>query len=370
MILLHVNGITSTIIKQLFHSTEFQPLRVKVFSPTTMNKMIGTMSNNVSVTQEPTAHEISHPYTTAVSWCIAFGLTGLLIVTLNVGTLVTFAVNKHLRRHGVYCLLNLACADMLLGLVMIPYYIIDVCAAVLSKQLVSSQALTILRAVYISTVISSLFCLVLVSLQRVYATYNPFGYRATETKMLAVIFTFPWLLAITTSLVFFILDKVQDQIVIFIQVLFALSLCVIIISYIAIFVKVKSRFDHPHRQLEMRETHLAVTVFMVTAISLITWVPSIVFHSIYKTQTSGFSFNVQLAIYLVLCSNSMINPIVYMLRMKDFRQALFEVFTKCSSVAVSPVIYHFRNASTSRKTSEVRLTSLTINDVITNVRGH
>jgi len=326
-----------------------------------MNQTNGTEPYNLSFPHGAVARA-GYSYTTAISWCIAFGLTGVLIVTLNIGTLVTFALNKHLRRHGVYCLLNLACADMLLGLVMIPYYIIDVCAAVLSKQLVSPQALTILRAAYISTVISSLFCLVLVSLQRVYATYNPFGYRATETRMLGVIFTLPWVLAIATSLVFFILDKVQDQTVIFIQVLFVLSLCIIIISYIAIFIKVKSRFEH-QRQLEIRETHLAVTVFMVTAISLITWVPSIVFHSIYKTQTRGFSFNVQLAIYLVLCSNSMINPIVYMLRMKDFRQALFEVYTKCSSVAVSPVIYHFRNASASRKISEVRLTSLSIKDI-------
>lgn len=303
---------------------------------------------------------VSYSYHTSMLWCVAFSLTGTLIVTLNIGTLLTFAINKHLRRHGVYCLLNLACADMLLGLVMIPYYILDVSAAFSAKHLVSSQALTILRAVYISAVIASLFCLVLVSLQRVYATYNPFGYRAIEGKMLAAMFAIPWLLSVTTSLVFFLLDNVQDQIVIFIQALFALSLVTILISYIAIFIKVKSRFNN-QRQVETRESHLAVTVFMVTALSLVTWIPSIVFHSIYKTQTIGFSFNVQLAIYLVLCMNSLINPIVYLLRMKDFRKALFNLMTKCSSVAVSPVIYHFRYSS--RKTSEVRLTSLSLKDV-------
>ncbi|XP_028515228.1 sphingosine 1-phosphate receptor 3-like [Exaiptasia diaphana] len=293
---------------------------------------------------------------TAVVWCVAFGFTGTLIVTLNVGTLITFAINKPLRRHGVYSLLNLATADMLLGLVMIPYYTIDVASAILAKQIVHPQILTTLRALYITTVVASLFCLALVSLQRMYATYCPFGYRAKEAKMLASMFTVPWMLAGATSLVFFLLDSVQDQIVIFIQVLFALSLGIILICYIAIFIKVKMRCSR-QRHIDIRDRHLAGTVFMVTALSLITWIPSIVFHSIYKTQTRGFSFNLQLSIYLILCTNSLINPIVYLLRMKDFRKALFRLMTKCSAVGMSMSPVHYIN-STSRRSSEVRLTSV------------
>ncbi|XP_031567601.1 adenosine receptor A3-like [Actinia tenebrosa] len=265
-----------------------------------------------------------------IFWCTSFGLVGLLIFSSNFATITTFVVNKQLRRHGIYCLLNLAVADMLLGALTIPYYINDIAGIFLQWNLLEPQVYVVVRGFYITVLFGSLFCLVVVSLNRVFATYLPFRYRTMKLRSHLSIFAITWALAIAASVVFFLMKQLQDQVVLVFQGLFVMALIIIIMSYVIILMKVKIKNQVPTTSLsQLRERHLAITVFLVSLLSMTTWIPSIVFHAIYKTQTSGFNIDLQLSIYLIHSSNSLVNPVIYVFRMKDFRKALWKLFTSC-----------------------------------------
>jgi hypothetical protein len=54
---------------------------------------------------------------------------------------------------------------------------------------------------------------------------------------------------------------------------------------------------------------------------------------ILPQETQGvLPFNVRLLFVWMQLINSLINPILYILRMKDFRKAVFHLVTKCSSI--------------------------------------
>lgn len=267
-----------------------------------------------------------------IFWCTSFGLLGLLIFLSNFATLTTFAVNNHLRRHGIYCLLNLAVADMLLGALEIPYYVNDIAGVFLDWSLLQPQVYVVVRASYIAVLFASLFCLVVVSLNRVYATYLPFRYRTMRIKSHLSVFAITWLLAIASSLVFFLMEKeLQDHVVLVFQGLFVMALIIIITSYVIILIKVKIKIQAPTTLSQARERQLAITVFLVSSLSVTTWIPSIIFHAIYKTQTTGFNIDLQLAIYLIHSANSFVNPVIYVFRMRDFRKALCKLFMSCEA---------------------------------------
>lgn len=264
-----------------------------------------------------------------IFWCTSFGFVGLLIFSFNFATFITFAVNKPLRRHGIYCLLNLAVADMLLGAITIPYYINDIAGILLNWYLLEPQVYVVVRGFYITVLFASLFCLVVVSLNRVYATYFPFRYRTLKIKSHLSIFAITWVLAIAASLVFFLMEQLQDHVVLVFQGLFVMALIIITMSYVIILIKLKIKNQVPTTLSQARERQLAITVFLVSLLSMTTWIPSIVFHAIYRTQTSGFNLDLQLAIYLIHSTNSLINPVIYVFRMRDFRKALGKLFMSC-----------------------------------------
>ena len=52
-----------------------------------------------------------------IALCTAFILTSMFIVVRNLLTIVLFAVNRYLRKSGLFLVINMACADLTLGTV-------------------------------------------------------------------------------------------------------------------------------------------------------------------------------------------------------------------------------------------------------------
>lgn len=58
-----------------------------------------------------------------IAWCTAFTLEAVLVVVGNLLTILLFAVNKHLRKKNMFLVINMAFADLMLGIVGTPFYI-------------------------------------------------------------------------------------------------------------------------------------------------------------------------------------------------------------------------------------------------------
>ncbi|XP_020911063.1 adenosine receptor A2a-like [Exaiptasia diaphana] len=189
-----------------------------------------------------------------------------------------------------------------------------------------------------STLVLSLVSLLLVSLDRVAATFYPFAHRAAGSALYIKVFALTWCIALVIAFlpVFITEWKIYGHDVWFRTLDFLCILCLIVImlSYTAIFIKIRLK-NKKHRQHEQelstrrrqkREKHLAMTLFIVTVLSLMTWLPFIINHEIELVASlppGPAQHNIELLTEIVQLTNSLINPIVYVFRMKEFREALF-----------------------------------------------
>jgi hypothetical protein len=116
----------------------------------------------------------------------------------------------------MYCLINLAVADMLFGV----FRTTDNATNIVYILVPNYHDRILKIVVYINftygtTLITSLFSLVLVSLERVYATFFPFRHRTTRLRMYISVFAITWLLPLPLSitLLFSTLDAFSLSIV-------------------------------------------------------------------------------------------------------------------------------------------------------------
>lgn len=275
----------------------------------------------------------------AVFWVVMFAILGFLIVTSNLVTVTTFVINRHLRRHSVYCLINLAVADMMYGGFETAYQICFIGFYFLGYEfdidLVVGTALATATAHLLFTCLLSL---VLVSLGRVYATFFPFRHRILRLRTYIFLFAITWI----SPLPVYFYKYVPREVLTNICIIFLISLIIIIISYTSIFIKVKRQdqvvHQYQHHQLQTdiqrtqrRERELAKTLFIVTVISLLTWLPYIIMYILPQKVYHDIPFNVRFLFAWIQPVNSLVNPILYVLRLKDFRKAFFHLLTKCSS---------------------------------------
>jgi hypothetical protein len=275
-------------------------------------------------------------------WFVVFIVVGFLIVAVNLATILTFIIHRHLRRRrSMFCLINLAVADMLAGVLSVALILI-----LLGENIGLTYHNGILHVSFFFetssnlTIVISVFSLVLVSLERVYATFFPFRHRTTRLRQYIFAVSITWLLPLPMVVTFHLIREIVGHIVIFTSmfVIYLLCLIIICVSYTAIFlnVKIQAKISQPNQQLaaiqirRKREQHLAMTLFVVTVLFLITWLPYIIV-VVIKWHTSYIvSHDVKLLADLMQFINSFINPIIYVFRMKDFRKALSQMIFKCS----------------------------------------
>jgi hypothetical protein len=247
----------------------------------------------------------------------------------------------------VYCLINLAVADMLYGVLSVTSESIFI-GRYLGLTYLDWKLMVFTSFTYTLAVVTSLVSLVVVSLERVYATLFPFRHRTTRLRTYIVVFVITWLLPLPLVITFHFLpgSNVHSYSIIGFSVLFLLCLIMICTSYAAIFVKVKikaKQIPPNHQQTaairitQRREQYLAMTLFIVTLLSLITWLPFNIYLIIIWLTRNVSPYNVIRLVNLLQLTNSIINPIIYVFRMRDFRKALSQLLFRCSRDRPQPI---------------------------------
>lgn len=185
--------------------------------------------------------------------------------------------------------------------------------------------------------LASLVNLTAISLERAHATFCPFKHRFMKKWVYAVIIILTWL---TVTAWIGIIMMSNDFLIHFMMFSsFFILMSVTIVAYVSIFVKV--RF---HRQLRhsntARERKLTSTLFIVTIGSAITWFPLIIYlvvfhpHSAYNITRRSL-FHIERAAAVLFMANSVINPIIYAMRMPELRQGIMQIIFRRNPIRLN-----------------------------------
>ena len=257
----------------------------------------------------------------------------LIIVLDNIFTIYVFWKHRTRLKRTSFLLINLAVADLLVGL-------IETLAIGTSKISLQSKEQELIKTATYKSILSafqttsafaSVFFLALISLERAYALIWPLRHRASSTKNYICSVFFVWVAAISiasalSSLSVYGLMDYLHWTVAYCSIIF-LCLLIICASYLIIRKRLHRRVPvlemvHNRQSGAEQNTKLSKTLFIVIAASLICWIPAIVVYCIHFLCSKCLPNSLVHMTTAFRLANSLINPIIYSLKMPVFRKTL------------------------------------------------
>ena len=241
----------------------------------------------------------------------------------------------------MYLVINLTVADMFVGgfssFYLFVLYSLYSCDIV--KMNVSLEMAWIIFFLYFWFPLTSLTNIAVISLDRMHATIRPFRHRLIKKWVYGVTIAGVWVLAAIISTASALLaeywGKWSYHIYVW-QSWCCLCLIVICVSYSSIAVKFLCGAHPQHHGAASRQRKLTVTLFIMTIVSLLMWLPhaaiAIFIHSSASSWMSRLSpeesFRLNYSLKVLFVMNSLVNPIVYAIRILEFRKSLLALL-KC-----------------------------------------
>lgn len=274
-----------------------------------------------------------------IPWLVVSITECLAIVILNFITIIVFVKQRQLQRRSTYLIIHLAVVDLLVGAVSGPVII-----AYLFQFYQDSKERHIFPIISDLFPTTSIANLAVIALERRHATFYPFKYREVKKWVYGIVIAAVWLVTLGREIAQDILYSREESSPLtimfsrFSYVLYSsVFLSIICISYIAIFMKIRCSPNPQHPGTSRRERRLTTTLLFVTLASLLTWLPSTLFRIAIFWSDSMMSFQSLFYIYVTVAAligaSSLVNPIVYAVRMPEFREGLAEIFRKAPNHA-------------------------------------
>ena len=313
-------------------------------------------TNTSNSTHNNTSHEdwMPLPASQCIPWLVVLIPECLAIVILNVITIIVFVKQRQLQRRSTYLIVHLAIVDLLVGAVSGPLEIEWTGERCDLWETNSNRTFVFLKHVFILVFPSvSLVNLAVISLERVHATFFPFKHRFIKKWVYGVIITVSWLTGALTLVAqgtsFYFSTDFHVSILYF--SIFVTLLFVICVSYISIFIKVRfSRRPQHHGAAGVRERKLTRTLFFVALGSLLTWLTPLLqtaigsFHpQLYYNLSSRSFFHIDRTVGILFLANSLINPIIYAMRMPELRAGILQIIFRRTPNRSNPVDLPLRN---------------------------
>ena len=261
-----------------------------------------------------------------ITWMIV-GLTeSVTIVVLNSLTGIAFCRDRNLRKRSTYLVISLAVADMLSGGISahdLLYNVGEMC-----NFWGRNRTYWYIPQVFILWFpVCSLTIMTVISLERLNATFWPFRHRTIKKSGHWVLIIAIWLTALLFSYALLMIYYYTDKLDYYYYAkgsFISICLLVICVSYVFIFVKLRFGNQPRHQGAANRERKLTVTLFTVTSLSLLLWLPYVITSSLFFATNILMSlsdiavFRLQHVSIILLYANSFLNPILYTMRMPGF----------------------------------------------------
>ena len=187
--------------------------------------------------------------------------------------------------------------------------------------------------------LTSLTNIAVISLDRMHATIRTFRHRLIKKWVYGVTIAGVWVLAAMASTATLKLGQYEKEwsyLIYLWQSYICLCLLAICVSYSSIVVKFLCG-AHPQRHgADNRQRKLTVTLFIMTIVSLLMWLTFAVFNFLlFQSLTSTMKFlssqelkRLDCFLTILFYMNSLVNPIVYTIRIPEFRKALLLLFKR------------------------------------------
>lgn len=274
-----------------------------------------------------------------IAWLVVDIIKLLAIIVLNIITVTVFVKQRQLQRRSTYLVIHLAIIDLLVGAVSSPVIFSHLFEHYCGLWKVDIKIFPALVEFFPT---ASIVNLAFISLERLHATFFPFKHRETKKSVYLAVIAAIWLLTSLKEILQYVLDQkdgnsnpTRSFTVLSLVIYTLASLFVVCLSYIAIFIKVRFSPIAQHHGANNRERRLTVTLVMVTLASLLTWLPAIIFKLVRVWDNSAIPsrslFFIDKTLAFLVGVNSMVNPIVYAVRMPEFRGSFRKIFCKAPS---------------------------------------
>ena len=267
-------------------------------------------------------HQRSLSTSSCIPWFAVLSIECLAIVILNITTIIVFVKQRQLQRKSTYLIIHLAIADLLVGAISGPMQVYAIMAECYGKiwDITFSRISLAIRPFF---PFASLVNLAFISLERVHATYRPFKHRLIKKWVYGLVIAFIYLSTICKGTIEIVTDWPLN--VIWVYCSYFILLVLGCLCYISIYIKVRCSHQHQlHGAAGLRERKLTSTSFLVTSASLLTFLPLTIWESmifLHVMSIPNWSIYLQIGgtILTLFLANSLINPILYAVRMPEFR---------------------------------------------------
>ena len=280
------------------------------------------------------------------TWYAVSFTTAVAVVAVNLLSIILFVKNSNLRTSAMYLVINLTVVDMFVGGIatffVVFHFLLYGCQA--GNISWPWQELPPIMVVLSTTEawlpLTSLAGIAVISLERMHATFRPFRHRNIKKWAYGVTIAGVWIstamIIIPHPLISLYGNLHQQWLLLFPFYLWRsycfLCLIVICVSYTSIALKFWCGTRPPSHGVANRQRKLTVTLFIMTIVSLLLWLPFVVHTFVLRSVLVRFSFltHLRLTLFfsLLYFTNSLVNPIVYTIRMPEFRRALLKLFKR------------------------------------------
>ena len=273
-----------------------------------------------------------------ITWLAVLLTLSVAIVTVNIISIILFKKNRSLRTRAMYLVISLTVADMFVGgfshffLFKFFAYTCDIVKMNLSQELDDTSLF-----LFVWFPLTALTNIAVISLDRMHATIRPFRHRLIKKWVYGVTIAGVWVLAAMVTAASLILGLYGKKLWWYLylwQSYCCLCLLVICVSYSSIVVKFLCGAHPQHHGAANRQRKLTVTLFIMTIVSLLMWLPFTVycFHLSQSSIRKFLSFQelkrLDCFLTILFYMNSLVNPIVYTIRIPEFRKALLLLFKR------------------------------------------
>ena len=207
----------------------------------------------------------------------------------------------------------------------------------------SWRKVIILTWIYIFP-ISSHANLSLISLERLHATLFPFRHCLIEKWLYFKVIIGSWMITLLLACMMAVLYELGLGSYPFASYNF-LTILITTFCNVIIIIKVKSNPPPQHFSAVASERKLSVTLSIVTVVSILTILPASILmatedHIISQMSPAAF-IQIEETLMLSYYANSIVNPLVYALRMQEFRKAVKQLCKRTAATrGVQPTELH------------------------------
>ena len=273
-----------------------------------------------------------------ITWFAVFLTVCAAIVTVNLTSIILFYKNRSLCTSTMYLVISLTVADMFVGgFSHFPLFLVLSFSCDIGKMNLSLESFQIISVLFNWFPLTSLTNIAVISLDRMHATIRPFRHRLIKKWVYGVTIAGVWVLAAMVTAASLILGLYGKKLWWYLylwQSYCCLCLFVICVSYSSIVVKFLCGAHPQHHGAANRQRKLTVTLFIMTIVSLLMWLPYAVIHFlVYDTDIMKFLslkelIRLESSLVILHFMNSLVNPIVYTIRIPEFRKALLLLFKR------------------------------------------